>query len=242
MRINYITFLCSFCLFISSSYAGVDQEIAASHKCSNLFPYFERKFSIPSNTLHSIALKESGKKHTKHNLVLVWPWAVNVEGKGYYFNTKREAITFVKRQIMQGKEDIDVGCMQISLKHHLEAFDSLGEAFNPATNVEYGAKFLRSKYEKLGSWHKAIAHYHSATDSLGLQYKQAVIRIANNINNYKNSLIKHSSNSDYAAYQVASNYKQEILPPKDYSVMSKRNMRKYKSNIMVMVPNTKLQN
>ena len=70
------------------SYAKMDKEIAESHKCSHFFPYFEKKFSIPANTLHSISLKETGKKHTKHKIVLVWPWAVNVEGKSHYFNSK----------------------------------------------------------------------------------------------------------------------------------------------------------
>ncbi len=51
--------LLSFILF--SKPAIADPEIAESFKCSKLFPYFEKKFNIPSNTLHSIALKESGK-------------------------------------------------------------------------------------------------------------------------------------------------------------------------------------
>lgn len=237
-----VIFLYSFFLFASSSYAKVDSEIVESHKCSNLFPYFERKFSIPVNTLHSIALKESGKKHTKHKIVLVWPWSVNVEGKGYYFDSKKEAIAFVKKQIMKGKENIDVGCMQINLKHHIDAFRSLSEAFNPRENIEYGARFLKSKYEQLGGWHKAVAHYHSATPSLGSHYKKEVIKIANNMNYYKNSLSMYTGNNNYFAYPAVDYNEQAISSTKKASVPYKKNMRKYKSNIMVMVPNTKLQN
>jgi hypothetical protein len=145
----------------------MDAEFAESHKCSRMFPYFEKTHQIPPDTLHSIALKESGKKHTEYKIRVVWPWTVNVEGKGYHFNTKREAIFFVRKQIIQGKENIDVGCMQINLKHHLAAFNSLNQAFDPEQNVAYGAKFLKEKYDQLGSWHKAIAYYHSATHGLG---------------------------------------------------------------------------
>ncbi len=73
-----------------------------------MFPYFEKTHQIPPDTLYSISLKESGKKHTEHKIMVIWPWTVNVEGKGYHFNTKREAIFFVRKQIIQGKENIDV--------------------------------------------------------------------------------------------------------------------------------------
>jgi soluble lytic murein transglycosylase-like protein len=237
-----VIFLYSFFLFASNSYAKVDLEIAESHQCSNLFPYFEKKFSIPTNTLHSIALKESGKKHTKHKIVLVWPWTVNVEGKGYYFDSKKEAIIFVKKQIMKGKENIDVGCMQINLKHHIDAFSSLAEAFNPRENIEYGARFLKSKYEQLGEWHKAVAHYHSATPALGLHYKKQVIKIASNMDDYKNSLSMYTGNNNHVTYPVGNYNEQAISSTKKVRVTDKKNMRKYKSNIMVMIPNTKLRN
>ena len=62
---------------------------------------------------------------------VVWPWTINVEGKGFHFKTKRDAIRFVKDQMTAGKESIDVGCMQINLKYHPDAFTSLDQAFSP---------------------------------------------------------------------------------------------------------------
>jgi soluble lytic murein transglycosylase-like protein len=91
-----------------------------------------------------------------------WPWTVNVEGKGFYFNSKKEAVFFVRKQLQEGKTSIDVGCMQINLKHHPEAFVKLEQAFNPRHNIGYAASFLVKKFAELGSWGKAIAHYHSA--------------------------------------------------------------------------------
>src|SRR5690606_29172097 len=86
-----------------------------------------------------------------------------------------------------GKESIDVGCMQVNLKHHPKAFDSIEQAFNPKHNIGYAASFLREKYEQLGTWSQAIAHYHSATHHLGEKYKKNVVKIAQNIDHYKSA-------------------------------------------------------
>jgi len=215
-----------------STVAIADPEIAESLKCSKLFPYFEKKFNIPINTLHSIALKESGKKHKTRNLRVVWPWTVNVEGKGYHFNTKREAVNFVRKQIIIGRESIDVGCMQINLRHHLEAFNSLDQAFEPSNNVRYGAEFLRSKYDQLKSWHKAIAHYHSATHSLGSKYKQDVVKIASNMALYKASLQGYlNNNEDVLESNIAVNNNK--IQKKSLFTSNKR----YRSSIMIPIPN-----
>lgn len=232
---------------------AIDREVAESLKCIRMFPYFERKFRIPSDTLHSIALKESGKAHSKHKIRVAWPWTVNVEGQGYYFNTKREAILFVKKQLVSGKESIDIGCMQINLKHHPDAFPNLDHAFDPQRNVAYGAQFLRSKYDQLGNWHKAIAHYHSATPDLGYKYKQDVIKIAVDMPKYKNSL-KH-----YAHVRPGYNYANNQSPVRPYEKtthyqrlskfhnnMNKKpyttaqNSKKNRSNMMIPIPPTYL--
>ncbi|WP_375326665.1 transglycosylase SLT domain-containing protein [Candidatus Tisiphia endosymbiont of Nemotelus uliginosus] len=216
-----------------SSYATLDQEIAESHKCSRLFSYFEAKHTIPRNTLHSIALKESGKKHSIHNIVIVWPWTVNVAGQGYHFNTKREAILFVKKQIIRGKENINVGCMQINLKHHLDAFNSLSQAFEPKYNIAYSAKFLKAKYDQLGNWHKAIAHYHSSTHERGARYKQDVIKIANNMHLYQNAISLHNNNYyNKAVTYPATISKVTLIDNSSF----KRNIKKYRSNMMVAIP------
>lgn len=216
------------------SYASMDMELFTSQRCARQFSHFEAKHGIPRDTLHSISLKESGKKHSKHKMLIVWPWTVNVEGQGYHFNTKKEAILFVKKQIIKGKENIDVGCMQINLKHHLDAFPSLSQAFDPERNIAYSAKFLKAKYDQLGSWHKAIAHYHSATPTLGSKYKQDVIRIASNMPLYKNSLQFHDSYYNKITNQPTIT---KISNTTSLSSTSfQQNIRKYQSNMMVMLP------
>ncbi|WP_347938845.1 lytic transglycosylase domain-containing protein [Rickettsia oklahomensis] len=220
-----------FSLIFFSKPAIADPEIAESFKCSKLFPYFEQKFNIPSNTLHSIALKESGKKHTTRKIRIVWPWTVNVEGKSYYFNSKRQAVGFVRIELIKGRESIDIGCMQINLRHHLEAFDSLEQAFDPNNNIRYGAKFLRSKYDQLGSWHKAIAHYHSATHALGFKYKQDVVKIASNMALYKASLHGYINNNERALEDKVAVNNNKVQKKSLFN-----SNKRYRSSIMIPIP------
>jgi hypothetical protein len=65
---------------------------------------------------------------------------------------------------------IDVGCMQISLTNHPDAFASMDQAFDPHLNADYGARFLVQLFEKTGSWLKAVEYYHSATPDIGHDY------------------------------------------------------------------------
>jgi Transglycosylase SLT domain len=112
---------------------------------------------------------------------LPWPWTINVEGKGYHFDSKAEAIAITQSFLAQGYRSIDVGCMQVNLKHHPDAFANLNQAFDPATNVAYSAKFLRTNYGSLGDWIKATAAYHSRTPVHGQRYLGNIERNWNKI-------------------------------------------------------------
>ena len=101
-----------------------------------------------------------------------WPRA-----PGRYFETKAEAIAEVLKLRARGVRNIDVGCMQINLMYHPDAFTSLDAAFDPAQNVAYGANLLRSLRQSSGSWSQAVAQYHSQDDERGRGYMARVMRI-----------------------------------------------------------------
>ena len=133
----------------------------------------ERAHHIPKGLLAAIGLTESGRSVSGKRAV--WPWTVNAEGEGHYFDSKAEAVTFVEGKLADGVESIDVGCMQINLKHHPDAFASLEDAFDPATNVAYGADFLTVLHGELASWLAAARRYHSATPEKGEAYGERVL-------------------------------------------------------------------
>ena len=77
----------------------------------------------------------------------------------------------------RGVRAIDVGCMQVDLLHHPRAFASLDEAFDPAANVAYAARFLSRLFGQTNSWAQAAAFYHSTTPELAEAYARQVLAV-----------------------------------------------------------------
>jgi hypothetical protein len=77
----------------------------------------------------------------------------------------------------RGIQSIDVGCGQINLMHHPDAFPNLELAFDPQANASYAARFLKELFALTGDWNKATAMYHSATPELGAEYQRQVMAV-----------------------------------------------------------------
>jgi len=151
-----------------------DTAAAADHEvCLQNIASTEETYGIPEGLLAAIGLTESGRV-VEHQRT-VWPWTVNAEGVGHFFETKEDAVAFVEGLQADGITSIDVGCMQINLKHHGEAFATLEDAFDPTTNVAYGAEFLSSLKGQTRTWMKAVRRYHSATPEKGEAYGERVL-------------------------------------------------------------------
>lgn len=131
---------------------------------------------LPPHMLGSIAITESGRLDPASKAKVAWPWTVTSGGDGQYLPSKAAAIAEVKRLKAAGVTNIDVGCMQINLKYHPDAFASLEAAFDPETNVRYAAQFLKDLRAAQGSWAEAVRHYHSANDDRSLAYAKRVAK------------------------------------------------------------------
>lgn len=123
----------------------------------------------------AIARVESGRPDPRTGVVQPWPWTINAEGVGRFFDTKEQAIAAVLALQARGVRSIDVGCMQVNLLHHPFAFSSLEEAFDPLSNALYAGRFLAALYGQLASWPVAAAAYHSQTPELGAEYRRRVM-------------------------------------------------------------------
>ncbi len=150
-------------------------DVPASLACEIAGRAAEQAAGLPTNLLLSIGLVESGRADPLSGQVTPWPWTVNVDGTGHYFDNTADAQAFVRLAEASGAGDIDVGCFQISLQHHPNAFATLPEAFNPVRNADYAAAFLTRLKAQTGSWDGAIANYHSALPALGLPYQRQVL-------------------------------------------------------------------
>ena len=131
--------------------------------------------ALPPNLLLSIGMVESGRVDPLTGSFAPWPWTVNADGNGQYFTSMQDAEAFVRLAQASGARDVDVGCFQVSLENHPDAFTSLDDAFNPASNAAFAALYLTQLKAQSGSWNSAIADYHSALPDLGLPYEHQVL-------------------------------------------------------------------
>ncbi|MGE5766359.1 MAG: murein transglycosylase, partial [Bacteroidota bacterium] len=93
----------------------------------------EARRDLPPHLLTAISQTESGRWHAGRSETLAWPWTVMAEGEGRFLPSKAAAIAEVRRLQARGIRNIDVGCLQVNLHYHPEAFDSLEAAFDPDT-------------------------------------------------------------------------------------------------------------
>lgn len=163
---------------------AVADRAAGDPLCEVEIARMERAYQIPANYLMALGRVEAGRVLPAAGVPLarreaprpgspaglragsppqlrIWPWAVNADGTAHFFDSRDAAVAGVRQLRRDGARSIDVGCLQINLPSHPEAFRSLDEAFDPAANVEYGAFFLLSLHARTGSWTQAIARYHS---------------------------------------------------------------------------------
>ena len=100
----------------------------------------ESAHHIPDGFLSAIARVESGRPDAATGLLVPWPWTINAEGTGSLYASKAEAIAAVQALQARGVRSIDVGCLQVNLLQHPDAFASLDQAFDPATNAGFAAR------------------------------------------------------------------------------------------------------
>ncbi len=135
----------------------------------------ERSGKVPDRLLDAIAVVESGKRDPVSGAVYPWPWTINAEGVGHWYDSKAEAIAAVQALQARGVQSIDVGCMQVNLMHHPDAFANLDMAFDPMTNAAYAARFLQQLFNQTNAWPLAAAAYHSFTPDIGAEYARKVL-------------------------------------------------------------------
>ena len=135
--------------------------------------------NVPIDVLRAITRTETGRGG-KSGLE-PWPWTVNMEGAGKWFETEAEAKAYVEAHFQRGARSFDVGCFQINYRWHHQAFESLNDMFDPMTNARYAAKFLQDLYKEFGSWTKAAGAFHSRTPKYADRYVARFNRIRSDL-------------------------------------------------------------
>lgn len=128
-----------------------------------------RRFDVPVDVMRAITRTETGRPGKQGPSP--WPWTVNMEGRGAWFDDRDAALAFVFGHFKRGARSFDVGCFQINYKWHSGAFATIQDMFDPQRNADYAAGFLRSLFEELGDWTLAAGAYHSRTPKYARRYR-----------------------------------------------------------------------
>lgn len=153
--------------------------IENSKVCRQAVYQTERALRLPVGIMQAISLAESGRWDKSSRSHFAWPWTVMAHGKGRFYPSKAAAIAAVRKLQASGLKNIDVGCMQVNLKYHPRAFDSLEDAFDPVTNARYAANLFAKLRKANRSIMRAVAHYHSTTRHRNRPYTRKVVRLWN---------------------------------------------------------------
>lgn len=127
-----------------------------------------QEMGIPPDVMLAITLTETGRR--RGGRLRPWPWTVNMEGAGHWFETPAEALEYSTTRYDQGARSFDVGCFQLNYRWHGMHFASIEAMFDPMTNARYAARFLSDLYAEKGSWSAAAGAYHSRTPSYANRY------------------------------------------------------------------------
>lgn len=203
--------------------------------CETYIRQQENFYNIPPHLLKAISLIESGRT-IKPGKRVAWPWTINVNGKGYVYETKQQAIKAVRKFQGQGKGSIDVGCMQINLKHHPAAFRHLEEAFDPQLNVAYAAKFLNNLKRQLGSWRTAVGHYHSATPQFHYPYREKIQKQWTSLRNSVGNMVPISHDVSYISNSSTITSTHPLMQHTQYKKTQPAQANKEKSPVIPAPP------
>ncbi len=184
MKARFAVLFCT-CAFLSAFPAAADDALLCLRETARI----EKKEGIQKHLLSAISLVETGRYRKEYPTGVAWPWTVRTAEKGSYFDTKREAMDFVNELRKKGEESIDVGCMQINLKFHPDAFKDLDEAFDPAKNIAYAVKFLKRNYKETNSWGAAATQYHSKNSEKAMKYEDLLLSAWKRLNKHGNPAV-----------------------------------------------------
>ncbi len=153
-----------------------------SEFCTTALRRSEQRYHLPSSLLLSIARAESGRPISSPSDIRPWPWTIDADGNGLFFDSKIAAIGWMRNQASH-YSFVDVGCMQVDLHYHPGAFASVDDAFDPETNADYAARLLVALHngEAGGSWDVAVGLYHSHSALLAAEYRDRVAVLGSEI-------------------------------------------------------------
>ncbi len=145
---------------------GVVTAQAGAEPALLLTPMFEEaaaKWEVPAEWTQAIARVESG----------LAPWSLNIEGKGYRFDSKEKALEKAKEAEAEGRS-FDSGVMQVNNFWLKKYGIPLEAALDPLANIYLGSWILKQEIDRHGQTWDAVGAYHSPNEARGRRYADMV--------------------------------------------------------------------
>lgn len=146
-------------------------------QCDQAARRAEQQWGLPDGLLHAIGIVESGRPDPVQGRSTPWPWALDVAGQPVFPDTQEQAEDALAALQQRGKLTADIGCFQVSLLFHPDAFPDPSEGFDAERNAQFAARLLTELHAQTGSWEGAVEAYHSANPDRGVPYAKRVMRV-----------------------------------------------------------------
>ena len=159
--------------------------------CDDVAKDAARSKSIPVEIMLAITRTETARSVDGTNTP--WPWTINIDGRGFWFETRDEALSFVFDHFLKGARSFDLGCFQINYRWHGANFSSIEEMLDPAANARYAASFLSELYRETGSWQKAVGAFHSRNAVFADRYMVRFTSMLDEVQGSENSATQNPS-------------------------------------------------
>ena len=130
---------------------------------SSMFEEAANAWNVPVEWTQAIAHVESRFS----------PWSLNIEGKGYRFDSKEKALKKAKEAEAEG-QSFDSGVMQVNNFWLKKYGIPLEAAFDPLANIYFGSWILQQEIHKHGQTWNAVGAYHSPNEARGRKYADMV--------------------------------------------------------------------
>ncbi|MBI1206075.1 MAG: transglycosylase SLT domain-containing protein [Azospirillum sp.] len=151
----------------SAARAGATEDNCHAHVLET-----ERKLNIPNGLLLSIALVESGYDGEPY------PFTLTFGSRTRYVESANAAAKQLRDSKGRLRNNLFVGCMQLSLRHHSSHFRPVEKIIDPQANVWYAGGYLVRLHGQVGSWGRAVARYNGGSHRQSLTY---VCKVWNNL-------------------------------------------------------------